>query len=63
MALHTLRADLPYRLPVPGPIRRLRTRPRQPVPDRDKLTPILKLLGVAVLGWFGLMVLVTVLAV
>ena len=63
MALHTLRADLPYRLPAPGPIRRFRNRPRHPVLHRDKLTPVLKLLGVAVLGWFGLMVLVTVLAV
>jgi hypothetical protein len=33
------------------------------VPDRDEVTPVLKLVGVAVLGWFGLMVLVTVLAV
>lgn len=63
MALHTLRADLPFRLPVKAPIRRFRTRPRQPVPDSDRVTPVLKLLGVAVLGWFGLMVLVTVLAV
>ena len=63
MGLHTLRADFPFRLPVKRPIRRVRTRPRQPVPDRDEVTPVLKLVGVAVLGWFGLMVLVTVLAV
>lgn len=63
MALHALRADFPFRLPVRGPIRRPRTRPKQPVPDPDKSTPVLKLLGVAVLGWFGLMILVTVLAV
>lgn len=63
MALHTLRADLPFRLPVKGAIPRFRTRPRQLAPDPDKSTSVLKLVGVAVLGWFGLMVLVTVLAV
>lgn len=64
MALHTLRPDLQYRLPARGPIRRFGTRPKQLAPlDQDRVTPVLKLLGVAVLGWFGLMAVVTLLAV
>ena len=62
MMLQTLRVD---RVAFPVRIeRRRRPRPERLAPeDQEKATSVWRLLGLAVLGWFGLMVVVTVLAV
>jgi hypothetical protein len=62
MTSHALRAD---RVPFPVRIdRRRRSRPERPAPqDPVEGTSVWKLPGLSVLGWFGLMAVVTVLAV
>ena len=62
MTSHALRVD---RVPFPVRVdRRRRPRPERPaLQDPVEATSVWKLLGFAVLGWFGLMAVVTVLAV
>ena len=57
MTSHTLGAHLPVVR------RRPRRRERLAPLDQNQGTPVLRLLGTAVLGWVGLMVVVTILAV
>ena len=60
--LEVARGGLQVGFPV-GTIRLPRRQPKRPTPvDPEKGAPLLKLMGIAVLGWFGLMLVVTVLA-
>lgn len=61
---HALNSNLQV-VGFPVRVRRPRLLPRHPAPPApvEDATPIWKLLGVAVLGWFGLMAVVTILAV
>lgn len=64
MTSHALKADLVVRLPVRPLDRRNRRRmDRLGTQDQGESTPLSRLLGIAVVGWFGVMIVVTVLAV
>jgi hypothetical protein len=62
--LEVVRGTL-HGIPLPGPTIRRPERRRKPAAPsvEDEGTPVLRLVGVAVLGWFGLMAVVTLLAV
>ena len=63
MTSYALKADLVVRLPVRPVVRRDRRRSDRLPQDRAERTPLLWLVGTAMLGWMGLMLVVTVLAI